>query len=168
MMITILSVLAGHGTLHQLTGPAHRTGRRPVTATHAAWEAAEAVRAVNRLTLHGRRHHDRSPDHDRSPGHDRAGYRDVAGYQYPADVDAVIGAFVLLAQRLPQALRQAAGWLGAEHTAGRVGHDQDSDTATVVSEVLADLEQAVHSAEVLATDLQAAHANSTHLTGVIP
>jgi len=108
----------------------------------AAREAAEAVRALNHATLSG------------------------TGYEWPGEVDDVIGELQILAERLPQALRQAAEWVEDAHAAGRVGHDSGADaTDAAVAEVLTELGHAERDAAFLATSLRYARAHSSHLTG---
>jgi hypothetical protein len=120
--------------------PIPRVGAGP-TAVDCARVAAEAVRALNHATLS--RH----------------------GYEWPADVDATLGALELLADRLPQALRQAEVWLWAEHTAGRVGHDHDADVTVAVGELLGHLEHTRRVVADLAAALRLARSVSSHLTG---
>lgn len=109
----------------------------------AAQAAAEAVRDLNRATLFG-------------------------GYEWPADVDAVLAALTTLAQRLPQAIGQGAGWLGREHDAGRVAHDTPGgNVAATVFEALSDLDVAVQWADELARALDQARQHTAHLRGVV-
>jgi len=115
----------------------------PARAVLAAEAAAESIRRLNHETI-----------------------RD--GYRWPSEVAEVVGELQLVAERLPQALRQAAAWLQTEHGAGRVGHDTAPDAVTaVVAEMLTDLAIAGERAESLAGALRFAHANANHLTGVV-
>jgi hypothetical protein len=113
-----------------------------VKPSGAAQAAAEAVRDLNRATLFG-------------------------GYEWPGDVDAVVVALATLAQRLPQALGQAAGWLEREHDAGRVAHDTQGENVTVsVYAALMCLDNAVRHAGALAVALDQARQHTAHLRGV--
>jgi hypothetical protein len=168
---------------HNPTDPSHR----PLTPTEAAWQAAEAIRALNHLTL--------------------ATTGPKAGYSYPGDVDAVLGALQTLTSRLPQAFVQASSWLAAQHRRARIGHDHLSPppdptsdrtldrardrrrvrgqaetmggssgvrvedgawTADAVSALCADLHTAADVAVELSGVLQACRAVSSHLTGTNP
>jgi hypothetical protein len=106
--------------------------------------AAEAVRALNHATA--------------VPG-------GAAGYEWPADVDAVLAELGVLAQRLPQALEQAARWLETNAAAGRVGHDKghDGDHAAVLAAVLVRAGGAA--AETMLRRLDEARQITSHLTG---
>jgi hypothetical protein len=109
----------------------------------SARTAAEAVRALNHVTFGG------------------------AGYARPGEVDQVIGELLRLAERLPQALRQAGRFLAGAHAAGRVGHDSGPDaTDATVAEVLTELGHAQRDATFLATALRYARDQSSHLTGI--
>lgn len=119
-----------------MTGP---NTRRPATVYAA--RAAEAVRALNHAT--------RRPD----------------GYAWPSDVYAVVGDLAVMASRLPQALEQSGRWLQAASTAGRVGHDAGVDPAAAVADVLADLDEAILTADRLAGLLDLIHQATGHLTG---
>ena len=150
---------------------------RPATPGEAAWQAADAIRALNHLTLVTTDPH--------------------AGYLGPDDVASVIGGLHTLAERLPQALRQASSWLTSQHHHDRISHDRishdrishdqqpspdhpsgtrpHSEPGTDVQEVafvsaavtglLADLDAAAHLAVELAGTLRTARTVSAHLTG---
>jgi len=145
---------------------------RPATPGEAAWQAADAIRALNHLTLVTTDPH--------------------AGYLGPDDVASVIGGLHTLAERLPQALRQASSWLTSQHhhdriSHDRIGHDQqpppdhptgtrahaepgaDAREAAVVSAavtmLLADLDTAAQVAVELAATLGTARTVSAHLAG---
>lgn len=109
----------------------------------AAQAAAQAVRDLNHATVSG------------------------TGYAYPSDVYEVLGALVLLAQRLPQALTQAGVWLDREHDAGRVGHDSGEalKLASDLSAALLGLSDAVGHAAALATALDQAQQSTARLHG---
>jgi len=127
---------------------AHReNGPEKVRPRDHAEAAAEAIRALNHATIrHG----------------------DQAGYDWPSDVDSVIGNLQLLAERLPQTLRQAREWLADEMVAGRVGHDTPGRKAAfAAATVVGYLNEAEFCAETLATTLAKARRESSHLTGVI-
>lgn len=103
--------------------------------------SAEAVRSLNQATLGG-------------------------GYAQPGDVDAVVAALGTAARRLPQALTQAARWLGAEAEAGRLGDDRGPQgVAVTVAEVLSWLDVAAARAAALGEALDAAQNATSHLTG---
>lgn len=133
--------------------PVHRSASSADTTPGGlAWAAAEAIRALNHLTLTVT-----------APG---------AGYTDPSDVDDVIGALLTLTHRLPQALRQASAWLQARHQIGRIGHDQARDpghgqdlAAVAVPALRTGLDDAASVATVLAGTLQQARDLSCHLTG---
>ena len=120
---------------------------QPLRPADHAEAAAEAIRALNHATLrHG----------------------DPAGYEWPSDVDAVIANLQLLADWLPQALRQAQGWLVDQQAAGRVGHDTpDRKTEFAVAVVAGYLDEAISGATSLADSFARARRESSHLTGVL-
>jgi hypothetical protein len=121
------------------------TAPLPTTASQAASVAAEAVRALNHLTL------------------------DLDGYTWPADVDAVIGDLLTVAYRLPQAFDQASTWLTRAHAAGRVGHDTPGfGTPFAVEYAVQQLAQASKCAAWMADALNQARHHTTHLTGIDP
>lgn len=113
-----------------------------MNAAQAAGAAAQSVRSLNHVT------------------------RDPGGYQWPSDVYTVLGELLTMAQRLPQALEQAATWLDAADLAGRVGHDHGADVTGAVDDVLASLDRARRRAVSLAVALESAHRGAGHLTGV--
>ena len=118
----------------------------PVRPRDHAEAAAEAIRALNHATI-------------------RSG--DRAGYEWPSDVDAVIGNLQLLAEFLPQALRQAQDWLADQHVAGLVGHDTPGrKVGFAVGMVVGHLDDATTCAQALGSTLSKAHSESSHLTGV--
>lgn len=108
---------------------------------HAA-RAAEAIRALNHATLPS------------------------TGYRWPSDVDAVIGELETLADRLLQALGQAANWLEQALEADRVGHDGGADVAETVLTAVEWLGDASSSVLTLAYQLRYARGYTTHLTGI--
>jgi hypothetical protein len=113
------------------------------TPQQAASAASEAVRNLNHATIFG------------------------DGYEWPSDVDATIAALHELVSRLPQALSQASRWLAAAHDAGAVGHDRGADVDEAVSEIEELLIDAERGAWRLAETLDAAHQETSHLTGLI-
>jgi hypothetical protein len=118
-----------------------------VSAVDHANAAAEAVRILN----HATRALCPSPD----------------GYTWPSAVDAVIGELQSLAERLPQAIRQAERWLNAELDAGRVGDDRrGARPAATVEAASAALSAAIVQAGRLAAALGEAREHTSHLTGV--
>jgi hypothetical protein len=76
-----------------------------LTACEHAEAAAEAIRAINHVTLH-----------------------DTA-VPYPADAYRLVGALITLAERLPQALRQTAQRITRWQDAGELGIDPGTDYA---------------------------------------
>lgn len=70
------------------------------TPAALAEQAAEAIRALNRSTF--------APDPT------------PPGYTEPAEVAATVASLRILADRLPQALRQASQWLADQDRAGRL------------------------------------------------
>ena len=111
-----------------------------MTPAELARQAAEAVRALNHATLTG-------------------------GYVTPSDVDAVVAVLEALAQRLPQALRQAATWLEAEHDAGRVGVDDTDEVLLAMAKVTGGFGAAIGAASTLHAVLRGLHHETAHLTG---
>lgn len=106
-----------------------------------AEQAAEAVRALNHVTLPG-----------------------AGGLTEPADVYAVLGSLVTLMARLPQALTQLQSFLVREHAAGRVqivDGQHAGDPAAAVAALTSQLSCAVRSAEALQHALEQAHATVT-------
>ena len=78
--------------------------RRSLSVIEHADAAAEAIRAINHLTLWG-------------------------GLAYPAEAYQLLGDLATLAYRLPQALAQLARQLDDWHTAGRVRIDPGTEFA---------------------------------------
>lgn len=118
------------------------------TPGEAAELAAEALRAVNRLTL--------GPPSTGAPG-----WEDVS------DLYRVIGELHVLAERLPQALGQLARHL--EHPAGDCRYRSDSSTCdppeALVATAAGALAVAQDVAADLASDLGAAQSAVAHLSG---
>ncbi len=108
-----------------------------------AEQAAEAVRALNHITLW--------------PG---------GGYEWPSDVDRVIADLFLTATRMQQALDQARHWLDVKAGDGSIGHDQGADPVAVVGDAHAGLGRAAATAWQLAADLDAVRQITAHLTGI--
>jgi hypothetical protein len=109
--------------------------------------AAEAVRALNHATL---------------------GVGRPEGYEWPADVDAVVAALTVLAQRLPQALTQAAGWLERASAARAIGHDAGGNPVAEAGTAVVLLRFAAARADTLARDLGGVRQVTCHLTGRAP
>lgn len=107
-----------------------------------ACAAAEAIRALNHASIR-------------------------VGYEWPSDVDAMVGALEVMAQRLPQALMQAATWLHQAHAEEDVTHDEGADPAEEIAQVLVHLDEARTAAAHLALHLGQARAVTTHLAGVL-
>ena len=82
------------------------------TVEHAA-TAAEAVRALNHLTL-GR-----------------------GALGEPAELDRLVAELAIMADRLPQLLRQLRGWLDTEQHADRLRSDDTTDPARIVDRAAA-------------------------------
>src|SRR5437899_6570763 len=76
-----------------------------LTACEHAEAAAEAIRAINHVTLH-----------------------DTA-LPYPSDAHRLLGAFITLTERLPQALQQTAQRITRWQQAGELGIDPGTDYA---------------------------------------
>jgi hypothetical protein len=127
-----------------------------VTAPERATEAAEAVRALNHETIHF------------TVGYPPDGEALPEGYTWPSDVYATLGQLETMLQRTPQALRQAATWLGAQYGAGFVGHDGGIPATGAVAEILDYLDQATAQITGAAAALALAHGVAAHLTGVDP
>jgi len=109
-------------------------------------EAAEAIHALARVTLPG-----------------------TAVYEYPADVSAVIGSLGVLAQDLPQSLRQAGRWLADAHARGAVRDVEaasDAETAWSVCAVIVGLSDAATHVERAAARLRDAHSPAARLAAV--
>jgi len=115
---------------------------RPIV-DHAA-TAAEAVRALNHLTL---------------------GQRAVGK---PAELDRLVAELAIMAGRLPQLLRQLGGWLDTEQHAGRLRSDNTTDPARIVDRPAAELAQAGHAAHDLGRALDDAHQHLAHLGATEP
>jgi hypothetical protein len=113
---------------------------RARAVVHAA-AAAEAVRELNHATRPA-----------------------AGGYQHPMDLTITLGELATLAQRLPQALTQAAGWLERETHAGRVGHERGAKVPAVIAQAEGVLFDAADSCEHLAHLLRAACGHTAHLT----
>ena len=115
------------------------------TASEAAQEAADAIKALNYATLP---------------------HEDYPGLEFPSDVYDVIGSLKNAMQRMPQALEQCSLWLGEQNAAGKVGHDSGADPGQDVGNTryLLDTTAATMAAE-LAAVLNRAHSASAHLTG---
>lgn len=116
----------------------------PATPVEAAALAAESIRILDHLTAH------------------------TTSYRWPSDVDATLAELQALAERLPQALRQANRWLTTEHDADRIGHDRTPDPAAIrnhLHQLGADLERAANAADALTHALATARRTSSHLTG---
>lgn len=114
----------------------------PTGARQAAEQAAEAIRALNHLTM--------AP-----PGTGSPGWEDLA------DVYAIVGELQVFAQRLPQAFDQLARVL--DDTGVVYGTDDDSDPADVLLTAGAMLLGARGEAVDLARSLERAHGAISHL-----
>ena len=112
-------------------------------ADHAA-TAAEAVRALNHLTL-GRR-----------------------ALAEPAELDQLVAELAIMAARLPQLLRQLRGWLEAEQHTGRLRSDDTTHPARIVDRAAAELTNAGHAAHDLGRALDNAHQHLAHLAATEP
>lgn len=125
-----------------MTIHAHNTPA--ATPAQLAEHAAEAVRAINHLTLH------------------------ASAFTWPAQVSDTIGQLAVLTQRLPQALIQMGQWLDTADAAGRVGHDTDDTPNLSLLFAWTALASAEHHATQLAAALADAHNEIAHLTGIDP
>jgi hypothetical protein len=115
---------------------------RPAVELAAA--AAEAVRTLN--------HHTQGP-------HPLSG---------PAELDRLVAELAMMANRLPQLLRQLGGWLHTEQHAGRIRSDNSTDPARIVSRAAAELTQAGHAANEFGQALDGAHQQLAHLGTAAP
>lgn len=118
------------------------TEKDPQQLRDALDSAAEAIRTANHLTqpVNG-----------------------APGLEYPGDVYSAIGNLAILAQRMPQLLRQLSLWLGEQHAAGKVGHDARKDPGPCVAGVRSLLDDAETFAEELAVILGRAQSECSHL-----
>lgn len=103
------------------------------TPSQLADQAAEAIRALNHIT--------RSGD----------------SLQYPSDVHDVVANLKIMNQRLPQLLTQLAGFLAAEHAAGRIAHDTAAPPGPHLIETIQALTEASQGAANVAIALDQAH-----------
>ena len=110
------------------------TDRTPVDI---AWDAAEAIRALNHATFAG------------------------TGYEWPSDVDRVIAELEILASRLPQAFRQAEAWL-TRHQDG-IGTDDGTDSGRAVASLTVLLMAASSQARELEDTIRQAHSLTAKL-----
>lgn len=115
------------------------------TPAEYAGQAAEAVRALNHVTI------------ARSGGY---------AYEWPCDVDRVITELHLTVMRLEQALTQAGRWLERAESAGEVGHDQGHDPAAAVLAAVERLHHAGTASRCLGEELDAVRQITAHLTGI--
>jgi hypothetical protein len=106
--------------------------------------AAEAVRALIHLTL-GRR-----------------------ALGEPAELDRLVAELAIMADRLPQLLRQLRGWLDTEQHADRLRTDDTTDPARIVDRAAAQLTEAAHAAHDLGRALDNAHQLLAHLAAAEP
>jgi len=125
-----------------------------MAAAGLAQLAAEAIRQLNHATIRGQ------------------------GYQWPSDIDDVVAELFRAAFGMVQALDQARGWLTRAQAAGKVGHDQcgqhgqapgGDEAAGLIAEFVAEasarLAGAARQAAGLGSELGAARALTSHLTG---
>lgn len=116
--------------------PAMLAAGRPLSAVELAQEAAEAVQALNHVTIF--------PDGD-------------GRLRYPADVYRILGELAVLGYRLPQAVQQLTGFLHRQHQAGYVAIDAGTryagDPAAAVETATAFLQLAEQLAEQLGAAL---------------
>ena len=103
------------------------------TPSQLADEAAQAVRAINHLTL--------------SPGDD---------WQYPGDVYSLVGNLSQLAMMLPQALEQASRLMTGLNESGHLRSDKDQLDQDL-GEVFYGLDDARNAAQKLYGALNRAH-----------
>lgn len=129
---------------------ASRSLRRRAVAIHdidayeMACKAAEAIRALNHLTIRN------------------------GGYTWPSDVNAVVSELRQTVTRMGQALEQAGRWLEQAQAAGTIGHDQGDNLAVVGLEMVDRFGAAVSSAGRLAVALEEVQEITAHLTGINP
>jgi hypothetical protein len=110
-----------------------------VKPREAAELATEALRALNRATLHD-------------------------GFQRPADLYAVIAELTVLVQALPKTLSQAATWLDTQHHAGRISCDDGHNLTLTVHATLLGLHDATRHTKPLLAALDTATQHAGHLT----
>jgi hypothetical protein len=101
-----------------------------LTACEHAEAAAEAIRAINHVTLHN------------------------AALPYPSDAYRLIGALITLAERLPQALEQAAQRLTRWQQAGELGIDPGTDYAGDPDRAAVEAVAGLHAAAIAAGQLR--------------
>jgi hypothetical protein len=123
--------------------PASAAGTAKLTATQLATQAAEAIRAMNHLTLGS-----------------------TEALSSPAELDDVITALAQVTARLPQLLTQLASWLGTQHQPGWLRLDAFSphpDPRTAIGEAIKDLTAASSCARQAGRALHCAHHTLAHL-----
>jgi hypothetical protein len=119
-----------------------------LTACEHAEAAAEAIRAINHVTVHN------------------------AALPYPSDAYRLIGALITLAERLPQALQQTAQRITRWADAGELGIDTGTDYAAdpdrAAVEAVAGLHAAASAAGQLRDALSHAHRAITYAHYIDP
>jgi hypothetical protein len=117
----------------------------PEAPSDHAMAAAGAIRSLNHATLW--------PD-------------DPHGYEWPSEVDDVVAALQLLADRLSQTLDQASRWLSRADERGEVGHDNDADPHEAVAAGGLLFTAAHQDLTRLSHDLRRLRDITSHLTGL--
>ncbi len=112
-------------------------------AAHAD-RAVGAIRDLNRATL---------SSHPSRPG-----------YLNPVEVSAAVASLEVLADRLPQAIRQARQWLADADNAHLIGDDRGVESFGTVVDACHCLGDAEDLAFRLTEALDRAHAHTAHLT----
>jgi O-acetylhomoserine/O-acetylserine sulfhydrylase-like pyridoxal-dependent enzyme len=101
-----------------------------LTACEHAEAAAEAIRAINHLTLHD------------------------GALPYPSDAYRLLGGLITLAERLPQALQQTAQRVNRWQDAGELGIDPGTDYAADPDRAAAEAIAGLHAAAIAAGQLR--------------
>jgi len=101
-----------------------------LTACEHAQAAAEAIRAINHVTLHN------------------------TALPYPSDAHRLLGALITLAERLPQALQQTAQRITRWQHAGELGIDPGTDHAGDPDRAAVDAVAGLHAGAIAAGQLR--------------
>lgn len=112
---------------------------------------------------------ERSPDHHGSRAADQirafnhASITTGDGWQYPAHAYRAIGQLAHLAHMLPQAIEQASLPVDRTHRDGRLLIDGGGNPGDTLTQLRDELAVAVHTARLLAAELDLAHATSASM-----
>lgn len=119
-------------------------GTRRKRPDEYAYQAAEAIWSLNEST------------------------REAAGYREAYEVDAVIGHLSTAVDGMTQTLSQIQRWLYAQEKAGRLGHNEDGDTAAAVEALSGAILRAAARIEALDNGLNDMRRVSAHLKTITP